>query len=122
MVIKTRATSKIVKKVAEKISSAKKHDLQHELPEVAESSEATPTSGMDSDVQMPGADQSITGRGVFAVRTLGTAVSVEAAFLAESGEVMRLPAVFPNREYALEQIDELRALVNRHFDDIAKQG
>jgi hypothetical protein len=65
-----------------------------------------------------GASQPITGRGVFAVRTLGAAVSVEAAFLAEDGNVLRLPAVFPNRQYAIEQIDELRALVNRHFDEL----
>lgn len=65
-------------------------------------------------------DQPITGRGVFAVRTLGDAVSVEAAFLAEDGNVLRLPAVFPNREYALQQIDELRQIVNKHFDDLGK--
>lgn len=69
-------------------------------------------------VEDAGASQPITGRGVFAVRTLGTAVSVEAAFLAEDGNVLRLPAVFPNRQYAIEQIDELRALVNRHFDEL----
>ncbi|BDT79163.1 hypothetical protein [Polynucleobacter yangtzensis] len=69
-------------------------------------------------VEEAGASQPITGRGVFAVRTLGAAVSVEAAFLAEDGNVLRLPAVFPNRQYAIEQIDELRALVNRHFDDL----
>lgn len=67
-----------------------------------------------------GASQPITGRGVFAVRTLGAAVSVEAAFLAEDGNVLRLPAVFPNRQYAIEQIDELRELVNRHFDELEK--
>jgi len=69
-------------------------------------------------VEDAGASQPITGRGVFAVRTLGVAVSVEAAFLAEDGNVLRLPAVFPNRQYAIEQIDELRALVNRHFDEL----
>jgi hypothetical protein len=69
-----------------------------------------------------GASQPITGRGVFAVRTLGEAVSVEAAFLAEDGNVLRLPAVFPNRQYAIEQIDELRALVNRHFDELDQGG
>ena len=73
-------------------------------------------------VEDAGASQPITGRGVFAVRTLGAAVSVEAAFLAEDGNVLRLPAVFPNRQYAIEQIDELRALVNRHFDDLDQGG
>ncbi len=73
-------------------------------------------------VEDAGASQPITGRGVFAVRTLGEAVSVEAAFLAEDGNVLRLPAVFPNRQYAIEQIDELRALVNRHFDELDQGG
>ena len=73
-------------------------------------------------VEDTGASQPITGRGVFAVRTLGEAVSVEAAFLAEDGNVLRLPAVFPNRQYAIEQIDELRALVNRHFDELDQGG
>ena len=69
-------------------------------------------------VELPGLEQNVTGRGVFAVRTLGDAVSVEAAFLAEDGNVLRLPAVFPNRQYAMEQIDELRAIVNKHFDNL----
>ena len=45
-------------------------------------------------------------------------VPVEAAFLEETGNVLRLPAVFPNREYARVQIEELMQLVNRHFDDL----
>lgn len=76
------------------------------------------TDVQTQDVQQN--DQPITGRGVFAVRTLGDAVSVEAAFLAEDGNVLRLPAVFPNREYALGQIDELRQIVNQHFDQLGK--
>jgi hypothetical protein len=68
--------------------------------------------------QAPQEGQSISGRGVFAVRSLGDAVSVEAAFLVEDGNVLRLPAVFPNREYAMGQIEELRQIVNQHFDAI----
>jgi len=75
----------------------------------------------DPVIAVDGLDRPVTGRGVFAVRTLGTAVSVEAAFLAEDGNVLRLPAVFPNREYALAQVDELRALINQHFDGITQQ-
>jgi hypothetical protein len=73
-------------------------------------------------VELPGLDQSITGRGVFAVRTLGHAVSVEAAFLAEGGNVLRLPAVFPDREYAQSQIKELWEIVNKHFDELDKMA
>ena len=67
-------------------------------------------------VSMPDIEQSVTGRGGFAVRTLGNTVSVQAAFLAQDGNVLSLPAVFPNRQYALEQIDELRKIVIQHFD------
>ena len=69
-------------------------------------------------VGLEGLEHPVTGRGVFAVRTLGTAVSVEAAFLAEDGQVLRLPAVFPNREYAQSQLKELWQLVNRYFDEL----
>ena len=72
-------------------------------------------------ISLEGLDRPVTGRGVFAVRNIGNAVSVEAAFLAEDGNVLRLPAVFPNREYALAQVDELRALINQHFDGIDQQ-
>jgi hypothetical protein len=50
----------------------------------------------------------ITGRGLFVVHILENAVSVESAFLADDGKILRMPAVFPNREYALEQVEELR--------------
>lgn len=67
------------------------------------------------------AERPITGRGVFAVRTIGNAVSVEAAFLAEDGNVLRFPAVFPNLEYAKSQIEELWQLVHRHFTELESQ-
>jgi hypothetical protein len=112
--------SKPVKKSAEPIrptvsgasKSAKQGDLleldDKQVTEVIESQNA----------QTPQEGQSISGRGVFAVRSLGDAVSVEAAFLVEDGNVLRLPAVFPNREYAMGQIEELRQIVNQHFDAI----
>ena len=62
--------------------------------------------------------ESITGRGVFAVSILGAAVSIETAFLAEDVRALRLPSVFPSRAYAMEQIDDLRRIVNQYFDQI----
>jgi hypothetical protein len=63
-------------------------------------------------------DQPISGRGVFVVHILENAVSVDSAFLATDGNILRLPAVFPNREYALTQVEELRQIINRNFDEI----
>lgn len=73
------------------------------------------------DVTNP--DQPVTGRGGFAVGIVqDNAVSVESVFLAEDGQVLRFPAVFPNREYALQQVEELRQLVNHYFDQLAQQA
>lgn len=62
--------------------------------------------------------EAVSGRGLFVVNMLEKAVSVEGAFLAEDGNLLRMPAVFPNREYALAQVEELRNIINRNFDEI----
>jgi len=103
---KRKTLSRARKPSADQVASAKS-----EAPTVSDVA-ATPVQG----VALEGLDRPVTGRGVFAVRTLGIAVSVESAFLEENGNVLRLPAVFPNREYAMAQIDELRQIVNQHFD------
>ncbi len=82
---------------------------------------AQESSVVNSGVVLEGLDQPVTGRSVFAVRALGTAVSVESVFIKEDGDVLRLPAVFPDRQYALSQIDELRQIVDQHFDELEKQ-
>ena len=110
----TKTLSRARKPAADKVADAKQQDIV----DVAETQ--TPATAQPQGVALEGLDQPVTGRGVFAVRTLGSAVSVEAAFLAEDGNVLRLPAVFPNREYAQAQLEELWQLVNRHFDEIAE--
>lgn len=128
MTIKTRSTkpaeketktlSRARKADPAKVAEAKQTDIIDSVPEqTVAAAPAQPT-----DVALPGLDQNVTGRGVFAVRTLGNAVSVESAFLAEDGNVLRLPAVFPNREYALEQLEELWKIVNKHFDELSSQS
>lgn len=120
MTIKTRAQAKsTIKTVAVSVAKGKPVARKVTKTEQAEIVDNTPANEPTQSVEMSGADKPITGRGVFAVRTLGEAVSVEAAFLAEDGNVLRLPAVFPNREYALQQIDELRDIVARHFNEIS---
>jgi hypothetical protein len=128
MTIITRSSNKSASKGkgdGKLLKQANKDDAQ--TVEVKEDSSLFPeTTGAAESAQaaqpmtvpVEGVDQPITGRAVFAVRTLGQAVSVETAFLAQDGNVLRLPSVFPNRGYAMDQIDELRALVNRHFDEL----
>ena len=123
MTIKTRTETKSTKTLtrarkpaADKVADAKQQDI------VDAAETQTAATAQPQGVALEGFDQPVTGRGVFAVRTLGNAVSVEAAFLAEDGNVLRLPAVFPNREYALAQLEELWQLVNRHFDELDTAG
>lgn len=126
MTIKTRAITKTPIKSGKSSNSTKpgikKFPVKSKIVEGVDIISNVTKTGSDQSVDVSGTDHSISGRGVFAVRTLGGAVSVEAAFLAQDGNVLRLPAVFPNREYALQQIDELREIVIRHFNELSGQG
>lgn len=115
---KRQTLSRARKPSAEQVTKAKEAGQSASL--VTDAPEHEPSASGAQGVALEGLDRPVTGRGVFAVRTLGNAVSVESAFLEESGNVLRLPAVFPNREYAMQQIDELRQIVNAHFDDVEK--
>ena len=60
----------------------------------------------------------VYGRSVFAVRTLEHAVSVETMLLQADGQLQRMPALFPSRAYAMEQIEQLMRIVQQHFDQL----
>ena len=45
---------------------------------------------------------------------------IKTRFLAEDGRILDMPAVFPSPDYALAQIDELRALVSQKFAEALK--
>lgn len=106
------------KPLANKVAEPIKNDVLDAVSDVAPPQAVAPAPQGSQAVGLEGLEHPITGRGVFAVRAIGTAVSVEAAFLAEDGQVLRLPAVFPNREYAQSQLKELWQLVNRYFDEL----
>lgn len=68
-------------------------------------------------------DNKLEGRSAFAVKTTDVGVVVAPVFVDKEGglrEIPNLPAVFPTRAYALEQITELTKLVNKHFDELEK--
>lgn len=126
MTIKTRAPEATIKPVTEKpkrktaVRVSKSESKKKTLAQ-AEPTNAVAEPQLDnakSEVFLEGIDRPVTGRSVFAVRTLGNTVSVESAFVEEGGNVLRLPAVFPDRQYAMAQIDELRQIVNDHFDEL----
>jgi hypothetical protein len=68
------------------------------------------------------ADQQIRGRSAFNVELTPAGVVVNTVFVAEDESVRPLPAVFPNLEYALNQIDALRNMVVGQFAQAAELG
>jgi hypothetical protein len=66
-------------------------------------------------------DENIEGRSVFSVETTPAGVVVSTVFLAQDGRIIKLPAVFPNLDYALDQINELAKLVKEHFEKGAEE-
>ncbi len=59
-------------------------------------------------------------RSVFGVRAMGQSVVVETLLLRADGQLQQMPAVFPSREYAIEQIQQLGQIVLQHFDQIER--
>ena len=64
------------------------------------------------------AQDEIHGESVFAVEIVPQGVQVKTVFLTQQGEVLNHPAVFPNEEYAYQQIDALKQVVAEKFAQI----
>ena len=64
----------------------------------------------------------IVGRSIFIIETTGKGILVQTSFETEDGRLLEMPAIFPNIEYALAQIDEMRRLVVSKFSEAATIG
>lgn len=75
------------------------------------------------DTTTPAAENTpLTGRSVFLVETVAAGVAVRTLFLTEDQKLLEMPAVFPDLNYALGQIEELRRAVLQHFSQAAQVG
>lgn len=68
------------------------------------------------------APESISGRAVFAVEMSPAGLVVRTVFLTQQNQLLEMPAVFPNLQYALAQIDDLRQIVIDRFNQAAQVG
>jgi hypothetical protein len=66
--------------------------------------------------------EQVKGRSVFLVETTPAGVAVQTALLTDDGKLLNMPAIFPDVQYAFEQIDELKRLVSQHFSQAAQLG
>ena len=80
-------------------------------------SDVTKVSAVDAPAQ-----ENIQGRGAFIVEMTAAGVAVASTVVTEDGRALAMPAIFPNLTYALSQIDEMRALVVRHFEQASQIG
>ena len=64
----------------------------------------------------------LVGRAAFVVDTSAAGIVVRTAFVSENGQVLEIPAVFPDLGYALQQIDHLRQIVIDRFAQAAQVG
>jgi len=67
-------------------------------------------------------ENSIKGRSIFIIEITGKGILVQTSFEVEDGRLIEMPAIFPNIEYALAQIDEMRRLVVSKFSEVATIG
>lgn len=75
-----------------------------------------------TEVAQDGAPETLRGRSIFLVETTASGIAVQTSFMTEDGKLLQLPAIFPDIQYALTQIDELRSLVIQHFSKAAQVG
>ena len=88
---------------------------------IASATESTTVSAIDNPTPEAG-NTTVQGRSVFMVETTAGGIAVQTSFLTEQGQMLQMPAIFPNQDYALAQIDELRRLVSMHFAQAAQVG
>jgi hypothetical protein len=101
----------------------KKHTSKTEAPAdtTGAVTEVTTGSAATSAADTPAQDN-VQGRGAFIVEMTAAGVAVAATLVTENGRALAMPAIFPNLGYALSQIDEMRALVIRHFEQASQIG
>ena len=88
-------------------------------PTTANASAAVPVT---SPLSSESTQAQLVGRAAFVVDTSAAGIVVRTAFVSETGQVLEIPAVFPDLGYALQQIDHLRQIVIDRFAQAAQVG
>ena len=77
---------------------------------------------INTENSAPVEGEQVKGRSVFVVETTPAGVAVQTALLTDGDKLIPMPAIFPDVQYAFDQIDELKRLVSQHFSQAAKVG
>lgn len=69
-------------------------------------------------IKLEGGDVALAGRAVFVVESTSAGVAIRTALLTIEGQIIPMVGIFPDRDYALEQIEQLKGLVVAHFEQM----
>jgi hypothetical protein len=118
-----KATAKpvVAKKVAAKKASAKPTKVTKPRVSKSPGKTAAAPAGATKETTVTG-KTTLRGRSVFVVQTTNKGVVVRSAWLSEDRKLREMPAVFPEVDYALAIIDDLRKQVLKHFSQAARVG
>lgn len=127
------ATKSVVKAVAKSTSAPKKTATKtgtKSATKVASKAVSKSTSKSVNKASSPSTDGAapqnkkvtLRGRSVFLVQTTAAGVTVRTAWMSEDKKLMEMPAVFPDVNYAVNLIDDLKRQVLKHFSQAAQVG
>ena len=83
---------------------------------------SNPTNDMDIHEIDTSSEKTIQGKSVFIVETTAAGIAIQTALMTENGQLLQMPAIFNDIEYAFAQVDELRHLIAQHFSKAAQVG
>jgi|GEM_PF-6237836 len=89
-------------------------------PAVATKTASTQAAGSANQGQ--GKSLTLRGRSVFLVQTTSAGVTVRTAWMSEDKSLREMPAVFPDVNYAVNLLDDLKQQVLKHFSQAAQVG
>lgn len=121
-----KKTTKAVKKTtkrATQIATEPATEVSKTAPSARKASArkaTTPASTKSSP--SPTEKVTLRGRSVFLVQTTSAGVTVRTAWLSEDKSLREMAAVFPDVNYAIHLIDDLKREVLKHFSQAAKVG
>ena len=124
--VASKAPAQPVKKAAPvKTASAKTTPVKSppvKTPIAKKAAKTAPPKQVAGAASASDTPATMRGRSVFVVQTTGNGVVVRSAWLAEDKKLLEMPAVFPEVNYALAVIDDLRKQVLDHFSRAAQVG
>ena len=116
----TKTATKTPTKSPVKRAAGKATGAASSAPAVATKTASTQAAGSANQGQ--GKSLTLRGRSVFLVQTTSAGVTVRTAWMSEDKSLREMPAVFPDVNYAVNLLDDLKQQVLKHFSQAAQVG